>query len=85
MYKLQEYFVIRFFNYFNCLVQNSTLLMSLYSVHHDRQKWDNPEAFCPERFLDKDGKFNSVEDLYFFGFGNQFNSTDCFVYNVQNK
>jgi len=35
-------------------------------------KWDDPEMFRPERFIDSDGKFNSVEELYFFGFGKWF-------------
>lgn len=56
--------------------------MSLYSVHHDRHKWENPEQFCPERFLDKDGKLISVEELYFFGFGKEFNVRRIFTGNT---
>lgn len=49
--------------------KNTTILMSLYSVHHDRLKWDDPDVFRPERFLDTNGKLNINEDMYFFGFG----------------
>lgn len=55
--------------------------MSVYSIHHDRHKWENPEQFCPERFLDKDGKLISVEELYFFGFGKEFNVRRIFMRN----
>lgn len=43
--------------------------MSLYSVHHDRLKWDDPEVFRPERFLDTNGKLITNKEMYFFGFG----------------
>ncbi|XP_025194392.1 probable cytochrome P450 305a1 [Melanaphis sacchari] len=49
--------------------KNTTILMSLYSLHHDQLKWDDPEVFRPERFMDTDGKLNTIGDLYFFGFG----------------
>lgn len=45
--------------------------MSLHSLHHDRLKFDDPEVFRPERFIDKDGKLiNSLIDMHFFGSGN---------------
>nr|UOW66142.1 cytochrome P450 305A1 [Rhopalosiphum padi] len=49
--------------------KNTTLLMSLYSVHHNPLKWNDPEVFRPERFIDTNGKLNTIEDMYFFGFG----------------
>jgi len=60
--------------------------MSLYSIHHDQRKWDDPEMFRPERFIDSDGKLNSVEEMFFFGFGkwlkfqyeNVHNTMTCF-------
>jgi cytochrome P450 len=43
--------------------------MSLYSVHHNPLKWNDPEVFRPERFMDTNGKLKTIEDMYFFGFG----------------
>lgn len=43
--------------------------MSLYSIHHDNSRWDDPDMFRPERFIGKDGKLHSNEEMYFFGFG----------------
>ena len=34
----------------------TTLVSVLSAVHHDRTCWVDPENFCPERFLDDDGK-----------------------------
>ncbi|CAI6348699.1 unnamed protein product [Macrosiphum euphorbiae] len=49
--------------------KNTTILMSLYSVHQDQLKWGDPEVFRPERFMDTNGKINKTEEMYFFGFG----------------
>ncbi|XP_060840673.1 probable cytochrome P450 305a1 [Rhopalosiphum padi] len=49
--------------------KNTTLLMSLYTVHHNPLKWNDPEVFRPERFMDTNGKLKTIEDMYFFGFG----------------
>ncbi|XP_026810566.1 probable cytochrome P450 305a1 isoform X2 [Rhopalosiphum maidis] len=43
--------------------KDTTLLMSLYSVHHNPLKWDDPEVFRPERFMDTNGKLNKIEEM----------------------
>ena len=37
--------------------KGTTVLVNLWSLHHDPAIWHNPDKFMPERFLDKDGKF----------------------------
>ena len=38
-----------------------TVLLSLWSIHHDPQFWQDPYAFKPERFLDPDGQLVAVD------------------------
>ena len=35
----------------------STVLINLWSLHHDPVLWDVPDEFRPQRFLNEDGKF----------------------------
>ena len=35
----------------------STVLINLWSLHHDPDIWDAPNEFKPQRFLNKDGKY----------------------------
>lgn len=44
-------------------------MLSTYSVHHDGQIFKDPEAFKPERFLDKNGAFMPSEKMIQFGLG----------------
>ena len=37
--------------------KDTTLLINLWSLHHNPQIWDSPNDFRPPRFLDKDGNF----------------------------
>ena len=37
--------------------KDSTVLINLWSLHHDPDIWDAPNEFKPQRFLNKDGKF----------------------------
>ncbi|XP_050429300.1 probable cytochrome P450 305a1 isoform X2 [Adelges cooleyi] len=49
--------------------KGTTILMSLHSIHHNRSRWDDPEVFRPERFIEEDGDIKSGDNMYFFGFG----------------
>jgi len=37
--------------------KGTTVLVNLWSLHHDPDIWNDPNDFRPERFLDKDGNF----------------------------
>jgi len=37
--------------------KGTTVLANLWSLHHDPEIWDDPDAFRPERFLDDEGNF----------------------------
>ena len=37
--------------------KDSTVLINLWSLHHDPDIWDAPNEFKPQRFLNEDGKF----------------------------
>ncbi|KAL7732332.1 hypothetical protein ACLKA6_004320 [Drosophila palustris] len=47
--------------------RNTTILISLRSVHLDEQHWTEPHEFRPERFIDAAGK--CFKDEYFMPFG----------------
>ncbi|XP_055631207.1 probable cytochrome P450 305a1 [Toxorhynchites rutilus septentrionalis] len=49
--------------------KNTTILMSLRTVHMDSNHWGDPEIFRPERFLDADNKIINTERLTPFGLG----------------
>lgn len=49
--------------------KDTTILISLYSVHMSPEIWGDPEVFRPERFLDEEGKITSHEKFIPFGLG----------------
>ncbi|XP_063923499.1 cytochrome P450 2J6-like [Zophobas morio] len=43
----------------NFIIPKSTMIMPLlWALHTDPTVWKNPEEFCPDRFLNDDGKFH---------------------------
>lgn len=51
--------------------KDSTVLMSIYSVHMDKKYWKNPEMFLPERFIDNNGAFHPNSHVIPFGIGHR--------------
>ena len=49
--------------------QGSIVMLHLYSAHHDRAHWGDPEIFRPERFLGDDGKFRKDDFFMQFSLG----------------
>ncbi|VEN49099.1 unnamed protein product [Callosobruchus maculatus] len=49
--------------------KETTVLISLHSVHFDKEYWKDPEVFRPERFLNDDGKIFNHERVINFGLG----------------
>uniref|UniRef100_A0AAT9UU50 Cytochrome P450 305A22 n=1 Tax=Maconellicoccus hirsutus TaxID=177089 RepID=A0AAT9UU50_MACHI len=49
--------------------KNTIVLLSLRSIHYDKEKWSDPEVFRPERFLTPDGNLIPDEGLCTFGLG----------------
>ncbi|RZF48079.1 hypothetical protein LSTR_LSTR002145 [Laodelphax striatellus] len=48
--------------------EGTTVLINVRDVHHNTEKWGDPEIFRPERFLDSSGKF-CPQELYLFSCG----------------
>lgn len=51
------------------ITKNSTVLINLHSVHHDKAYWKDPGIFRPERFLNEHGKLISQDRILTFGLG----------------
>lgn len=50
------------------LPKDTTLLVNLWSLHHDPEVWDNPNEFRPDRFLDNNGVFQQPKGGFFLPF-----------------
>jgi methyl farnesoate epoxidase/farnesoate epoxidase len=53
-------------------MQDSTIILSLWSVLSDPVHWGDPEVFRPERFLDSKGKFFKDDWMINFGIGKRY-------------
>ncbi|XP_044763833.1 probable cytochrome P450 305a1 [Coccinella septempunctata] len=49
--------------------QDTTVLINLQSVFHDKAYWKDPEVFRPERFLDANGELINHDYLFPFALG----------------
>ncbi|XP_067850005.1 vitamin D 25-hydroxylase isoform X2 [Heptranchias perlo] len=49
--------------------KGTTVITNLYSVHFDEKYWSTPDIFCPERFLDNNGRFVKKEAFVPFSLG----------------
>uniref|UniRef100_A0A671S5J7 Vitamin D 25-hydroxylase n=2 Tax=Sinocyclocheilus TaxID=75365 RepID=A0A671S5J7_9TELE len=49
--------------------RGTMVITNLYSVHFDEKYWSDPSIFCPERFLDCNGKFVRHEAFLPFSIG----------------
>ncbi|XP_069701144.1 methyl farnesoate epoxidase-like isoform X2 [Periplaneta americana] len=49
--------------------KDTTVLISLWSVHRDQKHWGDPDVFRPERFIDKNGELIKDDWLLNFGVG----------------
>jgi methyl farnesoate epoxidase/farnesoate epoxidase len=64
------------------LLQDSTILICLWSILSDPDHWGDPEVFRPERFIDSDGKFVKDEWMISFGSGKRFCLGESLARNV---
>lgn len=49
--------------------KGTILVPNFYSLFTNKERWEEPEKFRPERFLDKDGNFTKREDFIPFSTG----------------
>lgn len=49
--------------------KGTRIFTHIYHIMHDKDYWTNPDEFMPERFLDKNGKFQMDERSIPFGIG----------------
>ena len=48
--------------------KDTTVLINLWSLHHDPEVWEDPDEFRPQRFVDVDGKFMPPKADHFYPF-----------------
>jgi cytochrome P450 len=51
------------------LLQDTVMIVNLWSFHNDPEFWGDPQIFRPERFLDKDGQLLKKDYSLPFGAG----------------
>ncbi|XP_048407379.1 steroid 17-alpha-hydroxylase/17,20 lyase isoform X2 [Stegostoma tigrinum] len=49
--------------------KGTRVIINLWAIHHNEQEWENPHAFDPGRFLDKDGKHIYSPSTSYIPFG----------------
>ncbi|XP_042316229.1 cytochrome P450 2J6-like [Sceloporus undulatus] len=74
-------------NIFGHFIPKDTLVVpDLCSVLLDPKKWETPQQFNPNHFLDKDGKYTAREEFFAFGtgcracLGRQLAQTELFIF-----
>lgn len=59
------------------------MIASLYSLHFDEKKWNDPHTFRPERFLDMKGELSLKKDISLpFGGGKRLCAGETFARNT---
>ena len=49
--------------------QNTTVLVNIYAIHHNKDLYEHPEVFNPERFLDANRHYKKLEGFLPFSEG----------------
>ena len=49
--------------------KGAIILTNIWAIHHDQNRWPNPEKFMPERHLDHNGKFLKSDNWMPFNVG----------------
>ncbi|XP_002120735.2 cytochrome P450 2U1 [Ciona intestinalis] len=49
--------------------KGTVFMPNIWSVHHNPERWPNPEAFMPERHIDSEGKFVKSKEIIPFSLG----------------
>ncbi|KAF5315270.1 hypothetical protein D9619_007192 [Psilocybe cf. subviscida] len=49
--------------------KGSVIIPNAWAISRDESRYQDPEAFNPDRFFDKDGNLNEDDSDYLFGFG----------------
>ena len=61
--------MVKKIQYFSQFRKTQLYAASFRALSHDQEKYENPEAFHPDRHLDDHGKLLSGDDIYAYGFG----------------
>ncbi len=47
-------------------ITGTQVMANFWSVHHDKECWEQPDEFLPERFLNEHGELRSILDFPHF-------------------